>query len=312
MEHYFKQLPESREMKPQTIFLMGVTGKVGGAALESLASNFDGELVAGLRRPNQFIPRANVTARHFDLDRPDTFASSLSGVDAALLLTGYSVDMLAQSVAFLDAAKSQGVRRIVHIGASGAPTNEVAHWVWHRLVESYIEKLGFTFTHLQPEAYMQNITGPGYRWLESDTIKHYIGDAKWTWVDARDVGGAAAEALRHPARHAGKTYRLGADDKTMTEVAAILSQASARNVVAESHAPDEFLAGALNAGADPAYMRCVFRQFQLDAAGLIPPSGAVASTLENLLRRPPANWETFAQEWAARLAMEPNAPESRR
>ena len=33
-----------------------------------------------------------------------------------------------------------------------------------QFVEAYIEQQGFSYTHLRPEAFMQNITGPGYRW----------------------------------------------------------------------------------------------------------------------------------------------------
>ena len=64
--------------------------------------------------------------------------------------------MLRQSKRFLDTAKQQGVKHIVHIGASTAPTNEVAHWGWHQFIEAYIEKLSFSYTHLRPEAFMQN------------------------------------------------------------------------------------------------------------------------------------------------------------
>lgn len=78
-----------------------------------------------------------------DLDQPETLEPALQGVDRALLLTGYSVDMLRQSKRFIDAAKQAAVQHLVHIGASGAATNEVAHWGWHQLIEAYIQQQGF-------------------------------------------------------------------------------------------------------------------------------------------------------------------------
>lgn len=54
--------------------------------------------------------------------RHETLAPALNQGDRAILLTGYSVDLLKQSKTFIDAAKQTDVQHIVHIGASGAPT----------------------------------------------------------------------------------------------------------------------------------------------------------------------------------------------
>ena len=62
--------------------------------------------------------------------------------------------MLRQSKRFLDTAKQTGIKHIVHIGASTAPTNAVAHWGGHQYIEAYIEKLGFSYTHLRPGVFI--------------------------------------------------------------------------------------------------------------------------------------------------------------
>jgi uncharacterized protein YbjT (DUF2867 family) len=118
-----------------------------------------------------------------------------------LLLTGYTVDMLRQSKRFLDTAQQTGVKHIIHIGASTAPTNEVAHWDWHQFIEAYIEKLGFSYTHLRPEAFMQNLFGFG--WLNNGVITNYIGNARWSWVDCYDLAAVVAQTLLHPEKYTG-------------------------------------------------------------------------------------------------------------
>jgi NAD(P)H dehydrogenase (quinone) len=283
-----------------TIFVTGATGKVGGRAFQALIRDDSVRVVTGVRQPDKAnsLRQLGGEVRSFDLELPETLAPALTGVDRAVLLTGYSVDMLRQSMRFLDAARVAGVNHIVHVGASGAPTAEVAHWGWHRYIEAYIESLGFTYTHLRPESYMQNITGPGYRWLNGDVITHYIGNAKWTWIDANDVGEVVAAALRDPDRHGGKTYRLGVDGATMADVAEILSKATGRAIRAQAASPDEFLRGALASGADPAYMTCVYQQFQLDAVGLIPGAGDTYPDVEIILGRSAMTWERFAANWA--------------
>ncbi len=92
------------------------------------------QVIAGVRSPQKAtnLVDCNIEIRHLDLERHETLVPALNGIDRALLLTGYSVDMLKQSKAFLDAAKQAGVQHIVHIGGSGAPTNEVAHWGYAR------------------------------------------------------------------------------------------------------------------------------------------------------------------------------------
>lgn len=115
--------------KPK-ILVLGATGKIGNQTAHLLTQNSDVQVAAGIRSPEkaQQLRDRNIEIRHLDLDRHETLTPALEGIDRALLLTGYSVDMLKQSKAFIDAAKQAGVQHIVHIGASGAPTNEVAHW----------------------------------------------------------------------------------------------------------------------------------------------------------------------------------------
>lgn len=149
-----------------TILVLGATGKVGGEVVRQLVQAGDSRVVAAARSEEKariLKETYNVETLVLDLDNVETMApGTFANIDRALLLTGYTVDMMKQSKRFLDAAKRDGVKHVVHIGASGAETNEVAHWTWHAMVEAYIEKLGFGYVHLQPEAFMQNILPTGF------------------------------------------------------------------------------------------------------------------------------------------------------
>lgn len=85
-------------------------------------------------------------AVYLDLDKPDSIASAAQGIDRALLATGYTIDMMRQSKDFLNIAKKAGVKHIVHLGACGDNDTRVAH---------------YSFTHLRPEIFMQNLLGYG-------------------------------------------------------------------------------------------------------------------------------------------------------
>ena len=289
-----------------TILILGATGKVGGETVRQLMAAGDSRVLAAVRSRERCVALSPEKAQPLqdrgietvvlDLDRPETLAPALQGVNRALLLTGYSVDMLRQSKRFIDEAKKAGVEHIVHIGASGARTNEVAHWGWHQFIEAYIEQQGFSYTHLRPEAFMQNVTGPGYRWLEENTIRHYVGNARWSWIDCNDLALVAAKTLRDVETHAGRIIPLGYDAKTFAEIAQIFTEVAGKPFHAESRPPEEFLENALKAGADAAYMTCVYTQFKLNAAGAIPNADATFDNFEEIAGCKPTTWREFAEK----------------
>ncbi|MEM0910790.1 MAG: NmrA family NAD(P)-binding protein [Pseudomonadota bacterium] len=256
-------------MTSRNIFVIGATGKVGSAAIQQLAKHSHINIHAGVRDVHKASTLKNhgVNLIHMDLDKPDSILSAFEDMHGLLLLTGYSVDMLKQSKRVIDAAKKAGVDHIVHIGASGNDTAEVAHWGWHKMIEAYIEQQGFNYTHLQPEAFMQNITAFG--WLENNRVTNLIKDAVWSWVDANDVGALAGEALARPEKFRSQVWRLGYDAADIKSVAKMLSKKMQKDIQLLDLDPSAFYDAAINAGADPAYMSCIRDQFILNGQNAI-------------------------------------------
>ena len=293
-------------MTKPNILILGATGKVGGAAVEQLKDNPDVNVVAATRSSEkaQAFKDRGIDSVVLDLDKPETIAPALENIDRALLLTGYTVDMLRQSKRFLDTAKQQGVKHIVHIGASTAPTNEVAHWGWHQFIEAYIEKLDFSYTHLRPEAFMQNLFSFG--WLNKDKVLNFLGNARWSWIDCYDLAAVVVETLLDPEKYNGQTIPLGYDAKTMNEVAQILTEVIGQPFTTEAHSPKEFLNFALQegeAGIYPnAYMYCVYTQFELNVADAIPEADATFDNFEAIVGRKPNTWKDFAVNYKEQIA----------
>lgn len=284
-------------MNTQTqVLVLGATGKVGGKVAQLLAESKQVKAIAGVRSPQKAktLQEQGIEIRHLDLDKQDTLVPALEGIDRALLLTGYTVDMLKQSKAFLDAAKQTGVQHIVHIGASGASTNEVAHWGWHQYIEKYIESLEFSYTHLRPEAFMKNLIDFG--WLNQGVVTNYIGDTRWSWIDSDDLALVAAETLQKPDIHGGKTYPLGYDTATMSEIAEILSEIIGKPYQIETRSPADFLENMLKFGAEPAYIHCVYTQFKLNIANQIPNADATFDNFAAITGRKPTSWRGFVEK----------------
>ena len=238
------------------VFVTGATGTVGGAVMRLLkedANRGSVELIGAARseagatklRHNGF------NSAPFDFDDPATLRPALQGVDSVFLLTGYSVDMLAHSKRVLDAAKEEGVRHIVHLGALAADDTPHAHFAWHQLIERAVEGMGFDWTHLHPNFFMDTVWQGFAR--RPDRLVHFVGDQRVSFVSSDDMAAVAASALRDPATHSGKSYPLAVEALTFAELAGILSEVVGKNVEYHPRPAADLLAIMERQGAERTY-----------------------------------------------------------
>lgn len=289
------------------ILVTAATGTVGGAAIARLASLAEArgiealgaarsEASANKLRDGGFTPVA------FDYDRIETLRPALEGVDSVFLITGYTVDMMAHSKRLLDAAKASGVKHIVHLGALAAPDTPHAHFAWHQMIERVIEHMGFSFTHLQPNFFIDTVWA-GFR-RRPDRLVHFIGERRVSWIAAADIAAVAAEALCDPAAHDGRSYRLAVEALSFGQVAAILAEVSGRAVAYMPRPAAELLPILLKQGMDPAYAGSLAAGVAETEAGLMPMADLTTDDVAAILGRKPTGWREHA---AARVAELPPA-----
>ena len=278
------------------ILITGATGQVGSRTIDRLLKEKDVEIVAAVRSAQKaaaFQDRGIATVM-LDLDDESTLLPALQGIHTLFVLTGYTVDMLKQSKALLDNAKKAGVEHVVHLGACGRDDTTVAHWAWHQFVERYIEWCGFSFTHLRPETFMQNLLSYG----GEKTIKHgivnaFVKDARLSWVDIDDVAEVAALSLAHPEVHGGQTYRMGYDAMSFGELAELMSAIVGQPFRYEPLPPEVFLEAMKHAGAEMAYMNCVYDHWKRYAAGTIPGADDTFGNFPAITGRQPTKLADF-------------------
>ena len=228
--------------KPK-IMVLGATGQVGGLICEHLKNNDAISLTVTSRKREQLasLSQKYGKAVYLDLDDPRTFTDAMQGIDRLFLVTGYTVDMLVQSKAMVDAAKKAGVRHIVHLGVFSPEFDCYdAHFAWHQLVEAYIKISGIPYTFLHPNCFMQNFTGM-YSMAKNGQVTFYAKGKKVGWIALEDVAEAAAKILvEGPIHHASKDYWFSTDLLNIHEVATIFSQVTKKPFVANALAPEEF------------------------------------------------------------------------
>ncbi len=286
--------------KPR-VLVMGATGQIGNAVVALLAQNPEVHTIAAVRNPVKG-ERLGVPIVHLDLDRIETFAPALEGVERILMITGYTVDMLRQSKDLVNMANKAGVGYIVHLGACGDNDTRVAHYGWHQFIERYIEWSGLRFTHIRPEIFMQNLLGyGGETYVKNGVIRHYVGDARLSWVDCEDIAAVAAVCLANPDGHAGQTYRLGYEAKDYYEIARTFTEVLGQPFSYEPRPPSEFLQSVLAAGAEPAYMKCVFESYSDLTDGKDLGADAVFDNFTRLTGHHSRTIADFARKYADRF-----------
>lgn len=292
-------------MTPPRILVTGATGQVGSRTIRYLREQNGVKIVAAARSPAKAaaFEAKGIATVLLDLDDTATHLPALAGVDRLFVVTGYTVDMLRQSKALLDNAKKAGVAHVVHLGACGGDDTTVAHWAWHQLVERYIEWSGFSFTHLRPETFMQNVLSYGGKMAINDgVINAFVEDARLSWVDVEDVAAVAAIALARPDLHAGKTVRLGYDAMSYPELAALMTEIVGQPFRYEALPPEVFLQSMIDAGAEMAYMGCVYDHWKRYIARDIPGADETFGNFPGIVGREPTRWAGFIARHKGELA----------
>jgi len=291
-----------------TVLIIGATGSIGNSVVRELTTDSRPEtvrVVAAVRDEEkaETFREEGIDTAQLDLNEIDTVRAALTGVDRVFLMTGYTVDMLAQSKAVVDMARKAGVSHIVHLSTIVPEDTDDEHFGWHRYVELYIEDSGIDWTHLRPNVFMNILLGgnvrtnslvtPTFRERDGD-LHGYFGDAQVGWIDPDDIAAVAASVLCTPTAHVGKIHYLASEARSMSEVAVVLTEVVGKPFRAVARSADEFLALALEAGMEPTYARGARHSSLKFGRNEIPGQADVTENLEALVGRKPALWRDFA------------------
>lgn len=276
------------------VLVTGAAGKTGRAVVRAL-STAGFSVRALVRRESQ---RAALEARGAresavaDMLDGEALADAAQSVDAVYhICPNVHPQELVIGCHAIAAARSAGARRFVfHSVLHPIAEKMPHHWAKMRVEEALLES-GLDVTVLQPAPYMQNLLGQWPALVEEGVYRVPYGLAsRVVMVDLEDVADAAARVLADPA-HVGATYPLcGAELLDHHEIAAELSRALGRQVVAEAVATSDWARDARAAGLDAGRVETLAKMFRYyERYGL---SGSSA-TLEWLLGRPPTGLAEF-------------------
>lgn len=273
-----------------TVLVTGSTGNVGSEVVKRLL-----ERRAEVRSAVRPGGRGASTSRTVPLDFEDsaTFAEALRGVDAVFLIRPPRMSDPREMRPFIDAMSAEGVARVVFLSVQGAGSNP---FVPHHGIERYLKRSGLCWTFLRPSFFMQNLSTTHCADIrERDEVYVPAGKGRTNFIDAADIGEAAAGVLT-TLGHEGKAYELtGSEALTYSEVAATLSRACGRAISYPCPSGRDFKARMRAAGHDDEFVSVMASIYAIARFGL---AAGTTNDLERLIGRPP----TSLAEWAVRNA----------
>jgi uncharacterized protein YbjT (DUF2867 family) len=127
-------------------------------------------------------------------------------------------------------------------------------------------------------------------------IEGYIGDTRIAWVDTRDVAAVAAEALRNPSAHAGRSYPLATVQASMPEIVDLLSEITGKTWRYADQEPSVFTNKVAAGGGDPIYIGSVSASFKKQRQGLLPALSEVYDNIKALTGRDPIGLRAYVEQ----------------
>ena len=223
-------------MSKPVVFVIGATGNVGSATVQSLSARFSDklEIRAGSRNPDKadkLKDLKGVSVVQAEMGAKDNLVHILKGVDTLFINTPTTENRAELVIATVEAAKMAGVK---HVLVVSVPVAGLEHTVFGKQfgeIETAVSKLGVPYTFLRLPAFFENnfffkstIQKQSHIYLPMDPTKPLAA------VSCEDAGLASAVILSDPGKHANKTYNIVSDRYTLSDVVACLSEVLGREV----------------------------------------------------------------------------------
>lgn len=279
----------------ETVLVTGATGNIGHDVVPALIAG-GAKVRAFVRDRAKAAPleKAGAELAVGELEKLDTVASALKGVDTLLLITPPGPTATEQCEGVIGAAEKAGIKRIVRISVVQPDARLASDNVrQHSLTDARIQKSGIAYTILRPNFFMQNLFMSAQSIAAEGKMYWGMGDGRLAMVDVRDIVDVAAKVTLEKG-HENKIYSLtGPAAITFGEAAQTLSKASGREITYVAVPPsavEESLKAMGMGDWFPGVMRDYSKAYSENwGAG-------VSGDTQKVLGKPARSFESFATE----------------
>lgn len=270
-----------------TTLVIGSSGTVGSELVRLLSAQ--GHNV----RSATSKPPVKADQIQLDLSTKQGIAKAFEGVEYAFLMSppGYSnQDELLNPL--IDQARAQGLRKVILMTAMGANADEAAPM---RKAERHLEDSGVAFNIIRPNWFMQNFHTYWIQGiLEHGKIFLPTGQAKGSFIDARDISAVAAKLLFRSDLD-GRDFDLtGSVAMDHDQVAAILSHETGLNITYQDIEPSAMLSALLEAQLTKAYAEFLILILGYFKAGY---AERTTDAVKSITGNVPRSFEQYAKDF---------------
>lgn len=272
--------------------IVGASGTVGSELSRLLTAHGESVLRATSRQPS------GADQVQLDLVSTAGLKEAFAGVDSAFLLTppGYA-NQETLLAPLIDEATAHHLKKVVLMTAMGADADENAPM---RKAERRLEASGLPYNIIRPNWFLQNFHT---FWLHgirtAGQIFLPVGNAKGSFIDARDIAAVAARLLTSDT-YTNRDFDLtGSRALDHDEVAAILSKASGKKIGFTDITPDAMLKDLKGTGMPDDYAEFLVLILGFFKAGY---SERVTEAVLQITGHSPRTIEQYAEEHKANWA----------
>jgi uncharacterized protein YbjT (DUF2867 family) len=293
----------------EKILVAGATGTVGSEVVKRLLSITTADSVrAAVHSKSKAEEISQYTKKgieivELDYMKPETISEALIDIDKLFLQTIPVPQITDVCYSIVKEAKKNNVNYIVKLSAMGADSQSGSTILrLHGAEEQIIKESGIPYTFLRPTAFMQNFMTQFGQTIKTQNVFYVpAGDAKMSFVDARDIGAIAAKMLINGNEdenkyHINKVYDItGQAALSYSQAAEILSKETGKKISYMDITEDAARKAMKEIGMNDWSIDILIELFRTIKTGY----GVETTTaVEHITGRKPTSFERFAKDYA--------------
>ena len=224
------------------ILILGASGELASLTITALQTLGNREPLRLASRTPAKLPTSAGAAVFADYNESQSLDAAMAGVSKVLFISGDCAndERLAQHLNVIAAAKKAGVSQLLYTSFQSASLDSAFDFAAsHAATEAAIKASGVPATVVRNAFYAElQLMGLGHT-LESGVLTHGAADGRFAPVSKADLAEALARILMTD-KHLGSTFELtGPELISHHDIAAIISAASGKTVVAKAISPED-------------------------------------------------------------------------